>query len=143
MKCNLVINPNREEEVIVYAHQKSRITDEIERICFENGLEIIGYKDREAIRLNLQDVYCFIVEDNKIYALTQKEKLQLKCRLYNLEDRFTGGFVKINQSCIANIKKIERFDASIGGALTVKFKNGYTDYVSRRNLKNVKERLGL
>ena len=52
-------------------------------------------------------------------------------------------FVKLNQSCIVNIKKIECFDASLGGALKVTLKNGYRDYVSRRQLKAVKERLGL
>ena len=53
------------------------------------------------------------------------------------------GFVKINQSCIANTKKILRFSASISGALQVTFKNGYRDYVSRRQLKTVKKRMGL
>ena len=52
-------------------------------------------------------------------------------------------FIKINQSCIANIRQIQRFDTSFSGTLRVIFKNGYTDYVSRRQLKAVKERLGL
>jgi len=37
---------------------------------------------------------------------------------------------------------IKKFDVSFGGALTVIFKNGYTDYVSRRQMKIVKERIG-
>ena len=41
------------------------------------------------------------------------------------------------------IKKIKKFDTSVSGMLTVTFKNGYRDYVSRRNLKSVKERLGV
>ena len=44
---------------------------------------------------------------------------------------------------IANLKKVEKFSAAFSGALQVNFKNGYVDYVSRRNLKNVKERLGI
>ena len=44
---------------------------------------------------------------------------------------------------LINIDKIKRFDASLSGFLLVTLKNGYSDYVSRRNLKNVKERLGL
>ena len=78
-----------------------------------------------------------------MFALTEKGKYRLKSRLYQLEKNLNDNFVKINQSCIANIKKIEKFKASVGGALMVIFKNGYEDYVSRRNLKNVKERLGL
>ena len=52
-------------------------------------------------------------------------------------------FIKINQSTVANITKIERFETSIGGSLSVRFKNGYRDYVSRRNLKKIKERMGI
>ena len=52
-------------------------------------------------------------------------------------------FIKLNQSCIANKNKIKKFESTIGGALKVIFKNGYIDYISRRELKNVKERMGL
>ena len=52
-------------------------------------------------------------------------------------------FIKINQSCIANIRQIEKVEGTFSGSLSVVFKNGYKDYISRRNLKNVKERLKL
>ena len=82
-------------------------------------------------------------EDNKVFVLTQNEKLQLKCRLYQVEGELPEHFVKINQSCIANIKMIQRFDASYSGTLKVFFKNGHSDYVSRRRMKIVRERMGL
>ena len=71
------------------------------------------------------------------------EKFEIKTRLYVIEEKLPENFIKINQSCIANINQIERFDASISGTLKIRFKNGYTDYVSRRQLKNVKERIGI
>ena len=95
------------------------------------------------MQIVLSDTYCFTVEESRVYAITKSGKWQLKCRLYNLEESLPQSFVKINQSCIANIKMIHRFDTSLSGALAVRFKNGYCDYVSRRNLKTVKERLGL
>ena len=52
-------------------------------------------------------------------------------------------FIYINQGCLANINLIDRFDASIGGTLLIIFKSGYKDYVSRRQLKKIKERLGI
>ncbi len=143
MKFSLFIDKEREEEVILHLHEKNRLAEDIERICREDGFELIGYKNKDAVRIDLSAVACFIVEDGRIYAVTEKERLLLKHRLYVLEERLDSRFIKINQSCIANIKQIERFDTSIGGSLTVKFKNGYKDYVSRRCLKAVKERLGL
>ena len=73
----------------------------------------------------------------------EKEQLYLKQRLYQVEDNLDKDFIKINQSTIANIRMIERFSVSIGGSLQVIFKNGYKDYVSRRQLKSVKERMGI
>lgn len=143
MKLRIVINPKREEEILIYAHEKSQLISEIEELVNNSYLDLIGYTETEAVKLNLNDIYCFFTEDNKVYALTENEKYRLKSRLYQLEENLNNNFVKINQSCIANIKKIDRFKASVGGSLTVVFKNGHRDFVSRRNLKNVKERLGL
>ena len=41
------------------------------------------------------------------------------------------------------VEQIKEFKASIGGSVMVIFQNGYKDYISRRELKNVKERIGL
>ncbi len=127
----------------MYAKKKSRLTDAVERLCMEDEYELIGSCGGVMRRITPGEVCCFCVEGGKVYALCEREKLQLKCRLYTLEEALGDRFVKLNQSCLANTRMIERFEVSFSGALRVKFKNGYCDYVSRRNLKNVKERLGL
>ncbi len=143
MKLQIVINHNRDEEIVIYAHEKSPLVSEIEELVKSYSVDLIGYTENETVKLSLNDIYCFFTEDNKVYALTENGKYRLKSRLYQIEEGLSDNFVRINQSCIANIKKIDRFKATVGGSLTVVFKNGYIDYVSRRNLKNVKERLGL
>ena len=143
MKCTVVIDNSREEEIIIHAKERTPLIDEIERLVQDSEWELIGYRDKMAARLSLEDICCFTVENGKVFAVTDREKWQLKRRLYQLENTLPKQFVKINQSCIANIRQIARFDASISGTLGVLFKNGYTDYVSRRQLGQVKERLGL
>ena len=95
------------------------------------------------VKLSLQEIYCFTIEGKKLYALTENEKLLIKQRLYQIEELTDNDFLKINQSTIINIRKIKRFDTSLSGSLLVVLKNGYKDYVSRRQLKFVKERIGL
>ena len=143
MNVKVVITDEHPEEVVIYSREKTALIEKIEQLISEEEFELIGYKDREGIRLLLSDIYCFTVEANKIYAITENDKLYLRCRLYNLAESLPDNFIKINQSAIANIQKIRKFDASVLGSLTVEFKNGYRDYVSRRNIKKVKERLGL
>lgn len=143
MKCTLIITDDHEEEVVIYAREKTKLIEDIENLIRDNAFELIGYSGYEAVNLRTDEVVCFLVEEGKVYAITDKNRFRLKCRLYQLEETLPENFVKINQSCIANIKKIERFDTSVSGTLLIKFKNGYKDYVSRRQMKAVKERFGL
>lgn len=143
MKCTVIIDKVRDEEILIYAHKKSEIIDEIERIAANAEAQLIGYLRGEIVKLDIRQIYCFSVEDGKLYAVCENQNYLIKARLYNVEQMLDKGFIKINQSSIANISKIKKFDASISGTLKVIFKNGYTDYVSRRNIKKVKERIGL
>ena len=143
MKFTVILNSEREDEVIVYAKEKNSLVKSIEDLV--NGADnyFTVQNERGIKRITEKEAYCFYIEDKKVYALTEKEKLLLKMRLYSIEEKLSEDFIKINQSTVINIKKIQRFDVSVTGTLKVIMKNGYTDYVSRRRIKNVKERLGL
>ena len=109
----------------------------------EETSDFLGQNENGYKKLDLSEIYAFIVENNKIYALLENEKFRIKTRLYKLEETLPKNYVKINQSTIIDIKKIDSFGSDFSGTLTVTLKNGYSDYVSRRNLKKVKERLGV
>ena len=140
MKIKIFIDKEHDEEVIIYAHEKTELVDKIERLV--NGdRNIVAKRDRVSYNLDLSDIVCFTAENNKVYAHTGKEAFEVEEKIYELEESLTDNFIKINKSCIANIDKIKSFDATISGTLAVNFKNGYRDYVSRRRMKHVKERL--
>lgn len=143
MKYKLIIDETKEEEIVIVCHQKRAIFDQIEQLINNMDTSLIGYDNEDIVMLNYSDIHCFISENNKVYALTDKHKYQIKKRLYQIEETLDLNFVRINQSCIANIKQIKKFSATFNGFLQVHFKNGYIDYVSRRELKNVKERVGI
>lgn len=143
MKCIININENNNEEVHIFARKRTRLVEEIESLVENGTKELIGYSDDEAYMLSLGEIYCFTVENNKVYALTSDKKLWMKRRLYQIENMIDNRFIKINQSCIVNIRCISKFDVTVSGTLNVRLKNGYVDYVSRRNVKSVKERLGV
>ena len=143
MKCEIIIDTEHEEKIVIYAKKENRFTEEIKRIVEQYSTEFLGYKGSEITRLNPFDIYYISVISGKVYAVCKNEKFILKERLYTLEEKLPVSFVKINQSCLANINKAERFDTSISGTLKIKFKNGDTEYVSRRQLKTIKERIGI
>ena len=143
MKCEIIIDANAEERVVIYTKENSRLVQDIQQLVESSRLDLVGYNGKEIVTLNPADICCITVTGGKTCAICKKETLQLKERLYVLEEKLPDFFLKINQSCIANMHMIERFDASISGTLKIRFKNGYADYVSRRQLKQVKERMGI
>lgn len=130
------------EEVVVYAREKNHLVNMIESLC-NSEYKLIGYQNDLIKELNSLDVDCFFTEEENVFALVGSVKYKIKKRLYELNDICKDSFIYINQSCLVNVNSIDCFDASISGALKVILKNGYKDYVSRRQVKNVKERIGL
>ena len=143
MKCYTYIKEDEEERVLIYAHDRTRLVEDIESLVLSSEIDLTGSYDSEIIKIDINDVACFISENNKVYALVGDKKYQIKYRLYQIEEFNLNLFIKINQSCLANKTKIKRFESTIGGSLKVVFNNGYIDFISRRELKNVKKRMGL
>ena len=143
VKCEVIIDPSQEEKCVICAKAQSPLVDAIRALAEEKSSDLFGYRDREIVKLDLSEICCFSVVDNRVCAMGDGVVYQVKERLYALEERLPKEFVKINQSCLGNINKMERFDTSVSGTLKIRFQNGYVDYVSRRQLKTVKERLGI
>ncbi len=143
MKCYTYINEQEEEKVLIYAKERTKLVEDIEALALMDDVELTGTCNEEIIKIDIKQVSCFISENNKVYALIKDKRYLVKYRLYQLEELNLTAFIKINQSCLANKKEIKKFESTIGGALKVVFKNGYMDYISRRELKNVKQRMGI
>jgi len=143
LKYEIVIDAEQEEYVLVRAKEKNDLVRAIEALLISETEPLIGYDGNEGVLLDPASVCCFLVEDGITFALVGERRYRIKERLYRIEARLPPDFVRIHQSAIANLRQIERFDTSIAGTLRVHYRNGYCDYVSRRNLRAVKEKLGV
>ena len=106
MKCRVILDKTREEEILIYAHQRNELINEIERMCQNNKKQLVGYLRGDIIKLDICDVYCFALQGGRLYAICENERYLIKSRLYNVEEMLDKNFIKINQSSIANINKI-------------------------------------
>lgn len=143
MKVTTVIDADREEEVVIYATRRSELVEQIERLVAGNPLELLGFQEDVAVPLSWDDVAFFRLEEGKLYAAVGRERYRIRGRLYQVEQQAPSDFIKLHQACLANVRHIARFETAFSGTLRVVFKNGDADYVSRRQIKHVKERLGL
>ena len=142
LKYKLIIDKNQEESIVITVKEKTELIAEIEQLISKNSLNLIGYDDEEIVPLKIEDIYAFYSNNGKIYASTKSKDYLLKERIYQLET-IAQSFIKINQGCIINPKKILRFETKISGTIRVVLKNDFSDYIARREMKTVKRRLGL
>lgn len=84
------------------------------------------------------------LNSGKVFAVTDKGEYILRLRLYEIENLLlTDQFIRISNSGIINLKKVNNFDLSFTGTICVKLSNGVTTYVSRRYIPKLKKILGI
>ena len=143
MKFRLIIDPDREEEVVARVHARSALTDELEAMVlrYESADSIAAYTEDETRMLAFDDIECITVMDGRTYAIDRRnQRYRLKKRLYELEEELPACFIRINKSTLANEKRLERFSASFNGAVDAVFQCGYREYVSRRCFAKIRRR---
>ena len=143
MKFKLIIDRTRDEEIVITAHERTKMIDQIEAMVIDNNTseEIVAYTDDEIKLISFLDVECITILNGKTYAIDiTGRKLLIKKRLYEVEALLPSYFIRINKSAIANEKKIEKFTAAFSGSVNAVFKCGYVEYVSRRCFAEIKRR---
>lgn len=146
MIFKLHIDKNCEEKISAYVHERTPIIDEIEHLVIQDSMtdKLPGYLEDEITMLDINKIECFIVENDKRYAIYHnKQKYLVRKKLYELEEILPSNFERISKSAIANFKKILKFKVHISGAVDAVFKSGYSECISRRCFLELKRRYGL
>lgn len=144
MKFRLIIDPEKEEEVVVTAHGHTPLVEEIAVLVEkQSGTDRIAAYTEDSIKmLPFSSIECITVLDGKTYAIDEKgQKYRLKQRLYELESLLPSFFIRINKSALANESRLDRFAVTYSGAVDAVFHCGYREYVSRRCFAQIKRRL--
>ena len=146
MIFRLFINKDCQEEIIANVHKRTPLIDEIERMVLQENMtdQIPGYLDDEIRMLKLNEIECFVVEDERTYAITNnKKKYVVRKRLYELEGSLPDHYIRISKSAIANWNRISRFKVQLSGAVDAVFESGYAECISRRCFAEIKRRYEL
>lgn len=141
MKFRLIIDKEKNEEVIATVHQHSALIEEIQALISKHTNHIPGYIDGDIKMLSASEIECIAVLGGKTYAIDTKNRLyRLKQRLYELEQQLPSSFIRISKSALANESCLDRFAVTYTGSVNAVFKCGYTEYVSRRCFAQIKRR---
>ena len=142
MKFKLIIDAEKDEEIVATVHGRSALIDEIESLILKHTDRIPGYTEDDIKMLSVAEIQCVTVLDGKTYAIDgNNRRYRLKQRLYELEQQLPSSFIRINKSTLANENALDRFAVTVTGSVDAIFKCGYREYVSRRCFAQIKRRL--
>lgn len=135
----------KEPKIIILT---DRMTDEVNAIVRKLTKEapqmLAGFKEDTLEILEQVQISHIYTANGKVYAVNDKGEYQLRLRMYELEDRLDkNSFVRISNSEIINLKKVNNFDLSFAGTICVTLLNGTVTYVSRRYVAKIKQALGI
>lgn len=146
MRFQLRIDPEKEERVLVSAHRRSALVDQIEALVTGNEEDdrLAAYSEDDMRMLTFAEIELIYAEDGKTLALDQDGTLwRLRQRLYELEEKLPEYFVRLSKSAIANQRSIVRFNAGFSGAVDAQLRCGRKESVSRRCFVEMKRRLSV
>lgn len=149
MKVELNIDPSAlETKVLITAREQSRTVDALyEHITAfgQKGLETLtAYRDDMARIVNVADIFRIYTGNQKVYIQTPQGEYTIRRRLYELEAVLDKRhFLRISNSEIVNVKKIQDIDLRITGRICIQFADGSQTYVSRRYIPKIKKCLGI
>lgn len=135
------------KEALKVIIQCGKINDEVMRLkshieLFDNRL--YAKKDDEYRFVNSYDVLYFESVDNHTFLYTQESVMEIRQRLYELEDFLPDkDFIRISKSIIVNINKICSLKPELNRTILVTMCSGERLYVSRRYVPSMRKLLSV
>ncbi len=130
--------------IIMTASVTEKVSNILKILSDETPQLLTGIKDEKAEILDRSEIIRIYADTGKTVGVTDKGIYIIRRRLYELEELLCGDFfVRISNSEIINLKKVNNFDMSFTGTICVKLSNGESVYVSRRYVSKIKKILGL
>lgn len=130
--------------IILTDSMTEEINDIVKKLSAHAPQIISGSKDHRIEVLEETDLIRIYANTGKVYAVTSNGEYTLRLRLYEVEERLNPHqFVRISNSEIINLKKVDHFDLNFTGTICVKLSNGTTTYISRRYVSRIKKILGI
>ena len=94
--------------------------------------------------VDAMDVLYFESVDNRVFLYTENAVMEVKQRLYELEDMLSKqDFIRISKSQIININKIKTLKPELNRTILATMCNGEQLYISRKYVKELRSLLAI
>ncbi len=133
-------------EVIIRTSEKTPLVENIEyavkKVTETASPFIRGNKDHLMSLIPQAEIVRVYTEKRKVIIRTVNQEYESGGTLQELERALNDDhFVRISRFEIVNLERVESFDFSVSGTIKVNFENGSSTWVSRRQVREIQERL--
>lgn len=144
MKVHLHIQQDQQEtEVHIYTSEFNDTIEQLmKKINSTTNATLVGYSETDIHLLKPSEIYTIYTESGKVFLQTDEHEFECKSKLYEVEERFSTHFVRINKSMLVNLDKIASIQAKMLGNPQLVLSNESVVTVSRNYFKALKEKLG-
>lgn len=106
--------------------------------------DVVGYKNGEAHRLSLQDVFYIESIDEKTFLYLECEIYETQQKLYEWESQLENtSFVRVSKSTILNTEKLKSVQSLLGGKMEASMINGEKQIVNRHYIPGFRLKFGI
>lgn len=144
MKLNIDIDGEYEEtSITIQAKEWSQELEEIISIIKKRQApRLFGVSEDQTIILDPQQIDYVYAESRKVFAAMKDHRIEIKMKLYEVEKKLASQqFMRFSKSVIGNLDLIDRFEVSFNGNLCVYFHSGNKEYITRKYVAPIKQRL--
>lgn len=138
------LSGGEEEQIIIRC---DNLSEDMLRLIYKlksKEYAIFGYVGEEIRRVNSKDVYYFESVDSKVFLYGNKDVMETKYKLYEIENELNGGdFLRVSKSVILNITKIKSLRPAFNGRFEADLNNGEKIIISRQYVADLKKKLGM
>lgn len=138
-----ISDQHMETSITIHANSWSDDLDSlVKKLKSPDTQRLFGEKDDQTIIIHPEEIEYFYAQQRKVYAVVNGTTLEVKYKLYEIEELLSGyNFSKFSKSAIGNLKAIVRFEVAFNGNLCVYFGSGKKEYVSRKYVPELKKKL--
>ncbi|MFD1363639.1 LytTR family DNA-binding domain-containing protein [Lentibacillus salinarum] len=146
MKVNIDIDDKHmEPSITIQANEWSEELEEIVSLIKNSRRKrLFGIESDQTVLLDPNDIDFVYAENRKIFAAINRRSVEIKMKLYEVEEILAPyDFMRFSKSVIGNLNHIERFELSFNGNLCVYFHSGNKEYITRKYVAPIKNRLAM
>ena len=134
----------QEEEARLFVHEEDegikQLAEYVEKEQFRKE-QLICQKEDAICRLSCREIY-YIETMGDVQEVHSKSGCYMtRKRLYILERELPEYFVRVSKSAIINLQLVKEYHPKPGGMMTAEFSTGDEVYISRKYLREIRERI--